>query len=172
MARIIQVLDKSNDKKPEHAKITNNVRNYGEQPQTANKDSVNIVGDLLIKRDNGRGISRSHRVQIGPNPGTSTYDLIDYVKPALRKKPKALLIHTSTDDIQQEINTVKTFKKWVKEMKEKDSENETEIIFSRLIQREDYDFRDQMGKSTVNLKNTASLKVINLLRTQTQTDAC
>ena len=172
MARIIQVLDKSNDKKPEHAKITNNVRNYGEQPQTANKDSVNIVGDLLIKRDNGRGISRSHKVQIGPNPGTSTYDLIDYVKPALRKKPKALLIHTSTDDIQQEINTVKTFKKRVKEMKEKDSENETEIIFSRLIQREDYDFRDQMGKSTVNLKNTASLKVINLLRTQTQTDAC
>ena len=172
MARIIQVLDKSNDKKPEHAKITNNVRNYGERPQTANKDSVNIVGDLLIKRDNGRGISRSHRVQVGPNPGTSTYDLIDYVKPALRKKPKALLIHTSTDDIQQEINTVKTFKKRVKEMKEKDSENETEIIFSRLIQREDYDFRDQMGKSTVNLKNTASLKVINLLRTQTQTDTC
>ena len=52
-------------------------------------------------------------------------------------------------------------------MKEKDSENETEIIFSRLIQRKDYDFRDQMGESTVNLKNTASLKVINLLRTQT-----
>ena len=172
MTRITQVLDKSNGKRPEHAKITNNVKNYGEQPETANKDSVNIVGDLLIKHDNGRGISRSHRVQVDPNPGASTYDLIDYVKPALRKKPKALLIHTSTDDIQQEINIIKIFKKRVKEMKEKDSENETEIIFSRLIQREDYDFHDQMGESTVNLKNTASLKVINLLRTQTQTEVC
>lgn len=129
MTRITQVLDKSNGKRPEHAKITNNVRNYGEQPETANKDSVNIVGDLLIKHDNGRGISRSQRVQVDPNPGASTYDLIDYVKPALRKKPKALLIHTSTDDIQQEINIIKIFKKRVKEMKEKDSKMKLKLYF-------------------------------------------
>ena len=129
MTRITQVLDKSNGKRPEHAKITNNVRNYGEQPETANKNSVNIVGDLLIKHDNGRGISRSHRVQVDPNPGASTYDLIDYVKPALRKKPKALLIHTSTDDIQQEINIIKIFKKRVKEMKEKDSKMKLKLYF-------------------------------------------
>ena len=129
MTRITQVLDKSNGKRPEHAKITNNVKNYGEQPETANKDSVNIVGDLLIKHDNGRGISRSHRVQVDPNPGASTYDLIDYVKPALRKKPKALLIHTSTDDIQQEINIIKIFKKRVKEMKEKDSKMKLKLYF-------------------------------------------
>ena len=115
MTRPIQVLNKSNGKKPEHAKITDNVRNYGEQPETANKDSVIIVGDLLIKYDHGRGISRSHRVQVGPNPGASSYDLIDYVKPALRKRPKALLIHTGTGNIQQEINTIKIFK----EIKEK-----------------------------------------------------
>ena len=41
------VLDTSNGKKPEHGKITNYVRNYGEQPQTANKNSVIIVGILL-----------------------------------------------------------------------------------------------------------------------------
>ena len=69
----------------------------------------------MIKYDHGRGISRSHRVQVGPNPGASSYDLIDYVKPALRKRPKALLIHTGTGNIQQEINTIKIFK----EIKEK-----------------------------------------------------
>ena len=63
------VLDTSNGKKPEHGKITNYVRNYGEQPQTANKNSVIIVGNLLTQHDNGRGISRFHRVQVGPNPG-------------------------------------------------------------------------------------------------------
>ena len=50
-------LDKSNGKKPEHIKNTNNIRNNGEKPQAdrtnngtiASKDSVIIVGDTLIK---------------------------------------------------------------------------------------------------------------------------
>ena len=38
---------------------------------------------------------------------------------------------------------MKMVKKWVKVIKEIDSEKETEIIFSGLIQREDHDFCDQ-----------------------------
>ena len=38
---------------------------------------------------------------------------------------------------------MKVVKKLVKVMKEIDSEKETEIILSGLIQREDHDFRDQ-----------------------------
>ena len=53
-------LDKSNGKKP-----INNVRNNSEKPQTdrsnngakANKDSVIIVGDSMIKQVNGRDFS-------------------------------------------------------------------------------------------------------------------
>ena len=85
-------------------------------------------------------------------PGASTHDLSDYVKPAMRKKLKALVIHTGTNNIQQEINTMKMVKKLVKVIKEKDSEKETEIIFSRLIQREDYDLRDQIEEINVKLK--------------------
>ena len=62
----------------------------------------------------------------------------------LRKKPKALVIHTGTNDIQQEINTMRMVKKLVKVINEIDTEKETEIIFSGLIQREDHDFRDQI----------------------------
>ena len=58
-------LDKSNEKKPEHTKIINNVRNNSVKPQTdrsnngakANKDSVIIVGDSMIKHVNGRDFS-------------------------------------------------------------------------------------------------------------------
>ena len=60
---------------------------------------------------------------------------MDYVNPGMRKKPKALVIHTGTNDIQQEINTMKMIKKLVKVLKEIDSENENEIKFSSLIQR-------------------------------------
>ena len=58
-------LDKSNEKEPEHTKTISNVRNNSEKPQTdrsnngakANKDSVIIVGDSMIKQVNGRDFS-------------------------------------------------------------------------------------------------------------------
>ena len=43
----------------------------------------------MIKHVNGRDISRSQTVKVHPNPAASTHDLLDYVKPAMRKKPKA-----------------------------------------------------------------------------------
>ena len=46
---------------------------------------------------------------------------------------------------------MKMVKKLVKVIKEKDSEKETEIIFSRLIQREDHDLRDQIEEINVKL---------------------
>ena len=114
-------LDKSNGKKP-----INNVRNNSEKPQTdrsnngakANKDSVIFVSDSMIKHVNDHNISHSHTVKVRPNPGASTHDLLDYVKTAMQKKPKVLVIHTGTNDIQQEINTMKMIKKLIKVIKE------------------------------------------------------
>ena len=159
-------LDKSNGKKPERTKTINSIRNNSEKSQTdrsdngakANKDSVIIVSDSLIKHVNDRDISRSHTVKVRPNPGAATHDLLDYVKPVMRKKPKALVIHTGTNDIEQEINTMKMVKKLVKVIQEIDSEKETEIIFSGLIQGEDLDFRDQMEEINVKLKRYCESK--------------
>ena len=82
---------------------------------------------------------------------------MDYVKPAMRKKPEAVVIHTGTNDIQQEINTM-TVKKLVKVIKEIDSEKETEIVFSGLIQREDHEFRDQIEEINGKLKRYCESK--------------
>ena len=57
-------LDKSNEKAIDHAKITGNVRNIGEQPQAdqtnnvakTDKDSVITVGEVIIKHVNDREI--------------------------------------------------------------------------------------------------------------------
>ena len=89
----------------------------------------------MIKHLNGCDISHSQTVKIHPNPRVSTQGLMDYVTPAVRKKPKGLLIHKGKNDIQQEINTMKMVKKLVKFIKDIDSEKETEIILSALIQR-------------------------------------
>ena len=62
--------------------------------------------------------SRFDTVKISPNPGASSHDSMDYVKPAIRKKPKDQMIHRGTNDIQQEINTMKMVEKFVKVIKE------------------------------------------------------
>ena len=98
----------------------------------------------MIRYVKSRDISGSHTVKVRPNPGASTHDLLDYVKPTMRKRLKALVIHTGPNDIQQEINAMKMVKKLVLVIKGIDSEKETEIIFSGLIQRENHDFRDQI----------------------------
>ena len=91
IARTIWVLINPTKKKPEYTKTINNVRNNSEKPQTgakANKDSVIIVGDSMIKHVHGRNISCSHRVKFRPNPVACTHDLLDYVKPVMRKSRK------------------------------------------------------------------------------------
>ena len=65
----------------------------------------------MIKHVNDRGHSRSR-----PKAGASTHDSVDYEKPALWKKSKGLVIHTSTNNIQQEINTMNMVKKLVKDL--------------------------------------------------------
>ena len=89
----------------------------------------------MIKHVNGRDISLFHTLKVRPNLGASTHDLFDYVKPAMRKKPKALVIHTGMNDIQQEINTMKMFKKL-----------------------EDHDFRDQIEEINGKLKRYCESK--------------
>ena len=43
---------------------------------------------------------------------------MDYVKPTMQEKREALVIHTATNNIQQEINKMKMVKKLVKVIKE------------------------------------------------------
>ena len=53
---------------------------------------------------------------------------------------------------------MKMIKKLVKVIKETDSEKETEITFSGLIQREDHGFRDQIEETNVKLKRYCESK--------------
>ena len=77
----------------------------------------------------------------------------------MRKKPKTLVIHTGTNDIQQCKSIQRRLvKKLVKVIKEIEPEKETEIMFSGLIQREDHDFRDQEGEINVKLKRYCESK--------------
>ena len=44
-------------------------------------------------------------------PGVTTDDFIDYVRPTVRKKPNLIVVHTGTNDIQNNANTFKKYRK-------------------------------------------------------------
>ena len=62
------------------------------------KNSV-VIGDSMIKKVNGRDVSRCDSVEIRPHLGASTEDQSDHIKSAIRKNPDNVVIHTGTSDL-------------------------------------------------------------------------
>ena len=96
---------------------------------------------------------RGDSVKIWPHPGASTEDLIDHIKPAIRKNPDIVIIHTGTNNLQNNCNTVKKAKKLVSAVKEVDKDNSVETAFSSIINREDEDFKDKINYINKKLRN-------------------
>ena len=71
------------------------------------KKNIVFIGDSIIKNVNGRDVSRGDSVKIRPHPGASTEDLIYCIKPVIRKNLDIVVIHTGTNDLQNNCNTVK-----------------------------------------------------------------
>ena len=55
-------------------------------------------------------MSRGDSVKIRPHPGALTEDLIDHIKPDIRKNPDIVVIHSGTNDLKNNCNTVKKVK--------------------------------------------------------------
>ena len=86
---------------------------------------VFIIGDSMIKNITGTGISRKNIIKMRPHPGATSIDICDYIKPALRQKPDVVIVHCGTNDIPNNINTVREIKELVKEIQENNHENMT-----------------------------------------------
>ena len=109
-------------------------------------------------------MSRGDSVKVRPHPGASTEDLIDHIKPAIRKNPDIEVIHTGTNDLQSNCNIVKKAKKLVSAVKEVDKDNSIKIAFSSTINLEDEDFKDKIMDVNNKLKsycNSAGMDFID-----------
>ena len=79
--------------------------------------------------------NKQHNVKVNPFRGSTTANMQDHIKQYLEEKPDIFGIHSGTNDIPRNINTLKHMKKLVKAIRE-NSEN-TEIFISSIINRYD-----------------------------------
>ena len=61
------------------------------------------------------------------------------------------VIHSGTNDITNKVNTLQKIRKVINAIKENDVNDETEIVLSSVIYRDDQDEIDELNKKLENL---------------------
>ena len=96
---------------------------------------ITVVGDSILNGIEEKGLSKRHRVRVRPHPGANSEDLTDHIKPIIRRKPDALIIHIGTNDLTSNIDSVKQLKSTIKSIR--NGTPHTKIAVSLLTPRND-----------------------------------
>ena len=91
-------------------------------------------------------------VNVRFHPGTTTEDIVDFFRPAIRKKPDTVIIHARINDLTNGTNTMKQVRKIAKTIQEMEDSGKIGIGFSGIIQRADRNFKDQIKETSDKLK--------------------
>ena len=126
-------------KKSEIVNVINGAGNNvsSKENQKEKRQSVFICGDSLLNGIDGDGVSTKKFCTVVKSFGGSTSrDMIDYVKPAARKKPDKMIIHVGTNDISKSIqNTSENLDLVINAIHELSPA--TQVFFSELCIRND-----------------------------------
>ena len=118
------------------------------------KSHIEIIGDSMLNGVHERGMNKDEniKVKIRKYPGASSIDILDHIKPSLRKAPEQIIIHAGTNDISNSTNYLKNVKKIVKLVKE--TCKDTKLSFSSVICRTDIrDITDTINTTNSHLEN-------------------
>ena len=70
------------------------------EPNRSKKSTI-IAGDSILKHLQGRNLSDPQsKVQVSSFPGCSTADMIDHIRPLVRRKPDTIIIHVGTNSLR------------------------------------------------------------------------
>ena len=98
-------------------KNSNNAENHSTIKSTSKKEII-IAGDSIIMHMNEHEILRDDSVKIGCHPGATTDDITDYVRPTARERPDVISSFTGSNDIQNQVNTLRKVRKVITFVKE------------------------------------------------------
>ena len=68
---------------------------------------MEIVGDSMLNSLDERGLQKRHHVKIRNHSGATSQDILDHIKPIIRRKPDTIIVHAGTNDLTANINYLK-----------------------------------------------------------------
>ena len=131
------------------------------QPKQINYTA--ILGDSMINGINANGFRKDLNVKIKPFGGATSADLIDHIKPTLRKKPKNIILHVGTNDLTNNIDTIPNLKSIIK-LARTESPNSTVAISNVVIRTDKKNMIEkvnELNKKIDELCRKESIEVIN-----------
>ena len=96
--------------------------------------------------------------------------MIDYMKPELRHKPDIIILQSGTNDIPNDVNTIKNMKKLIKEVEENDGS--TDIVISGLIKRFDCNVIDDIERINEKFKRWCISKGFTFIDNNNINESC
>ena len=128
------------------------------------KKKMFILVDSMIKNITGTAILSDHTGKIRPHLGATSIYMWDYIKVELRHQPDVIVLHCRTNDISNEINTLKRLKTLLKEIEGYDTHKKHQVVISSLIKRYDQDSMKILKALMKKFRVCAHPKVCLLLR--------
>ena len=89
----------------------------------------------MIKNIAGTGIWKDHSVKIRPHSGATSIGMRHYIKPELCDQPDVIILHCGTNDISNEIHSLKKLNKLLKEIEGYDTQKSLKLSY--LVQSKD-----------------------------------
>ena len=112
-----------------------------------------IIGDSMSCYQRPKFLSKNNNfVNVRFHLGTTTEDIVDFIKPVIRKKRDAVIIHAGNNDLTNGTNTMKQVRKITKTIQEMEDSGKIGICFSGIIQTAGRNFKDQIKETNDKLK--------------------
>ena len=127
-----------------------------------------VVVDSLVE-DLGREefSSKKDNVKVITQQGSTTEDLLNYIKPIARRKPDTSIIHTGTNTLLMVLTQWRNVRKLVEVVSRIEESEEISIDFSSVIYRKDKYLKDELNEANMKLKKFYKVKDSFLLKMPT-----
>ena len=126
------------------------------------KKSIVIIGDSMLNNIDPKGLGKKHQVKVRSYGGSTTKDMIDFIKPTIRKKPDVIVMHVGTNDITSDCATIMNLQEIVENVKSESPE--TKFVLSSVINRDDRnDIQRKVSQINKKLENFSNLNDIELV---------
>ena len=89
----------------------------------------------MVKHITGPGTSKNDQVQVKTDPGATTDEIIDFIKPTIRQKSHVAIVHYGMNDLTKDTNTINRVRKVVEAVKKIDTKAKINLGFSGIIAR-------------------------------------
>ena len=114
---------------------------------------IKIISDSMLRYQRPKLLSKNNNFDnVRFHPGTTTEDIVEFIKPFIRKKPNAVIIHAKTNILTDGTNTMKQVCKIAKTIQEMENSGKSGIGFSTVIRKADRNFKDKTKEISDKLK--------------------